>query len=284
MKKTLSIILILVICISTCVTVICTKHISDMLKLSWQPQECVDSEGNKCEPQKPEPIDINKCGPNAEKCLLPLDYIFEDVQDSNKWYFEPIKDVWERGLMEGYGNGYFGVGDTLTWAQAVTLAVRVDEYLTENMKYEDMTNSEQWYLPYVNYAIKHNIIDEIVEDPNAKITRGETAKIFAKVIPKGKDFFSEEGGVSIPMIGEITPNDYIEKEIVELPEADITFEDVKGADEDTKMAIKELQYAGIVEGYSKDFFGVEEIFTREEAAAIISRLVKHAIDHNHFFD
>ncbi|MDO4182173.1 MAG: S-layer homology domain-containing protein [Coriobacteriia bacterium] len=47
---------------------------------------------------------------------------FPDVADQEAWYYAPVYEAAARGIMQGYGDGYFGSADNLTRAQlAVTL-------------------------------------------------------------------------------------------------------------------------------------------------------------------
>ena len=50
---------------------------------------------------------------------------FTDVSQEN-WYYDYVKDLYEAGIIDGYGNGIFAGDLTVTWGQAfklITLAI-----------------------------------------------------------------------------------------------------------------------------------------------------------------
>ena len=114
---------------------------------------------------------------------------FTDVAD-NAWYADTVKAAAEAGIIAGNANGTFDPNGTLTWAQAVTFAVRAHQYSivyayeSEGMEAPihiygaaDQTGSH-WYDVYVNYALANGMISSVPTNPETPITRADTAKIF----------------------------------------------------------------------------------------------------------
>ena len=72
----------------------------------------------------------------------------------------------------------------MTVAEAITLAARTNNnYGTADYDFS-VADGEQWYEPYVEYAVNKGIISETdFSDYDALITRGQMAKIFASALP-----------------------------------------------------------------------------------------------------
>ncbi|WP_066506251.1 S-layer homology domain-containing protein [Abyssisolibacter fermentans] len=76
------------------------------------------------------------------------DSLFVDVPATN-WANGYINIASAKGLIKGYGDGTFGLGDEITYAQALTILVRA-------LGYDDEGLSGKW--PY-NYIVKANELD-----------------------------------------------------------------------------------------------------------------------------
>ena len=105
---------------------------------------------------------------------------FDDVpQDA--WYAEYVSLAVDCGLVNGKGNGRFAPDDNMTYAEAITLAARMNMAKNE---VEDPGTSQDgaWYQPYVDYA-KEAGIPWKWQDYNAKVTREDYVHIFYAAMP-----------------------------------------------------------------------------------------------------
>lgn len=259
MKKILSLFLILVICLSSVVV------------YATQPKEGADSSQlNYCKSGQDNvtdcvmPIVDNCIGDHMFNCIMPpepfepyIQYVFKDVWDESAWYFKSIYDVYGRELMIGYPDGTFGLGEELTWAQTITLAMRVENYLTGKVYTLKYTNPTYWYSEDLANALESGILDEVPSNLNAPIPRGEMAVIFSKIIPG----FKERA-------------DYVHQtKQDDVAHTDFKFNDLKDVNEDISYAVNGLADMGIVNGKSQDLFAVNDPLRREEIATIISRII-----------
>lgn len=109
-----------------------------------------------------------------------------------------------------------------------------------------VADGEQWYEPYVEYAVNKGIISETdFSDYDALITRGQMAKIFASALPSS-EYVYINSVASIPDVPQTS--DYF-------------------------SAVYKLYNAGIImgnDGYGT--FSPDNNITRCEAAAIINRV------------
>ena len=82
---------------------------------------------------------------------------FKDV-DRNTSAGKAIYKMAERGILEGYGNGFFGPKDSLTRAQAVKMINKVFSYTTAgNVSFTDVPKN-MWYYNEVAIAVKAGYI------------------------------------------------------------------------------------------------------------------------------
>ncbi len=169
---------------------------------------------------------------------------FSDVSEKD-WFCNAVYSTACAGLVAGKPDGSFAPLEELSWAQTVTFAVRVDQYKKGTHVYgaADQTG-EHWYDIYVSYALENGIIDVSAENPNAIVTRGEAAVIFAAVL-----------GYFEPV--NFLPAGY--------------FTDVP-AEGQVQEAIYKLAYAGICNGKGERYFGTDETFKRSEVATIVARM------------
>jgi len=93
---------------------------------------------------------------------------FIDTPDGS-WYSNFVQYAYDKGWVQGYGNGLFGPNDTLTNSQAVTIIVR-------STNLSPTENKEQWYSGFVDAAYEAGFI-EGKYDWDAPISRFEMAKI-----------------------------------------------------------------------------------------------------------
>lgn len=104
---------------------------------------------------------------------------FTDVP-TTEWYASSVKDAYEFGIMNGDSATIFNPNGTLTVAEGITIAARINETLT-GKAIADVAGGE-WYAKYVNYAIANGIMEEGQFDSyDADIQRFEIAELLAAV-------------------------------------------------------------------------------------------------------
>ncbi|MFY9498829.1 MAG: S-layer homology domain-containing protein, partial [Tepidanaerobacteraceae bacterium] len=107
---------------------------------------------------------------------------FNDVSE-NSWYAKAVAGCYELGLIEGKGGGKFDPQGSISVAEALTIAARVNKiYYGEGPEIEQ--TGSNWYDGAVYYAISRRIIygDEfrVLTRP---ASRAELAYIFANALP-----------------------------------------------------------------------------------------------------
>ena len=104
---------------------------------------------------------------------------FTDVP-ATEWYAESVKDAFEYGIMNGDSATTFNPAGTLTVAEGITIASRINETLT-GVKIP-AGNGGEWYQMYVDYAIANGIMTaEQFDSYDLNIKRFEIAELLAKV-------------------------------------------------------------------------------------------------------
>jgi len=124
---------------------------------------------------------------------------FTDVKD-NAWYFQDVKAAYELGLVNGTGDNSFSPDSTMTVAQGITVASRINAtYYSRQIPSAD---GGKWYDPYISYALKYGIISEgQFNSYDREIRRHEVAELFAKSLDK--EYFEQINSVcSIPDVDE----------------------------------------------------------------------------------
>lgn len=107
---------------------------------------------------------------------------YTDVPSDN-WSFDSVNAAKDYGLMLGTGEGVFGFGNTITKAEFITVLDRMFgwELLTPDIPTFSAVTKDQWYYPYIETALRHNVIDSTVPfNPNTPITREEMAVMLIK--------------------------------------------------------------------------------------------------------
>ena len=99
------------------------------------------------------------------------------------WYRSAAKTCYEYGLMHGtYGK--FNPKSTVSVAEALAIADRIHEIYTTGKSTLKSGSGEDWYRPYVNYAVKNGMIaEDAFTDYTRPATRAEIAYIFADALP-----------------------------------------------------------------------------------------------------
>ena len=103
---------------------------------------------------------------------------FTDVSESD-WYYEAVRFVQERGLMNGYSDGRFGANDTLSRAQLAQILFNKEGRPVVNylLDFSDVAG-EAWYTEAIRWATSQGIVGGYGNGtfgPNAPITREQLA-------------------------------------------------------------------------------------------------------------
>jgi len=105
---------------------------------------------------------------------------FHDVPES-AWFLDGVRGVFERGIMEGRGDGGFDPSGRLTLAETVKIAASLHKgFYTGSM---DFPAGSPWYAPYLEYALDNGIPVGAYRNLNALATRSDFALIIAGSLP-----------------------------------------------------------------------------------------------------
>ncbi len=107
---------------------------------------------------------------------------FSDV-DNNAWYAKEVDTAYELGFLEGTGDNLFSPDSTVTVAQGITLASRLNA-LYNGDDIEDSADGE-WYDSYVEYALENELVDELQFDSYTRqLKRYEMAELLYDALPE----------------------------------------------------------------------------------------------------
>ncbi len=101
---------------------------------------------------------------------------FSDVS-ADYWGVSFISYCYERGLINGMGDGTFAPADKVTLAQTIKMAVCAMKKEAEALEIE----GENWYSGYVEIASKYRILKSISQDPEETAMRCSAAQIVYNV-------------------------------------------------------------------------------------------------------
>ncbi|MFA5842317.1 MAG: S-layer homology domain-containing protein [Candidatus Gracilibacteria bacterium] len=177
------------------------------------------------------------------------------------WAQTSIVSMYNAGIMTGYNDGNFGVSDSLTNAQVVTLLYRLlvytgsinDSDLTTDKTcavYTDVPKTHYAYTP-ICYFYREGWIDSTSTkfNPTQMVSRGTMSAYVYKVFGTILDV---ENSAS-------------------LYNSSYSFTDVKSTSP-YYTAVQSLSTAGIMTGYGNSQFGLNVNVNRAEAAVILKRL------------
>ncbi len=178
---------------------------------------------------------------------------FTDVKE-DAWYYDNVRYVYTKGLMNGVTDTEFGPAVTLTRAMLVTVLWRLEDEPVVNylMTFDDV-NAEEWYTEAVRWAAAEGIVNGYSETefaPNAPITREQIATIIYK--------YADYKGIA--------PEDAW---AIRLEYADLA--DIADYATDGVMYCK---LAGIMEGKEYNKFEPKAAATRAEIAAVLQRFIE----------
>ena len=173
---------------------------------------------------------------------------YADV-DENAWYYEFVKTVSEKELMNGVETG-FDPNGKLSRAMLVTILYRLSgaEKVEAEHKFEDVADN-LWYTDAIAWAHANGIVNGYSETqfaPNREISRQELAAVIAR---------------------------YAAKYGIELKKADGTaFADDAAIADYARDAVYSLKASGILSGKGENSFDPLGTTTRAEAAKVIALL------------
>ena len=170
--------------------------------------------------------------------------LFADVKDAD-WFAKDVEKTYKLGLMNGKSDTEFAPNGTLTIAEAITVAARMNAtYFKKTIP--AAAAGEQWYIPYVKYATDNNLIKAgQFANYTDVATRAQVAQLFVSALP-GSWYAPINFFTAVP--------------------------DVASSDAAAK-AVLMLYNAGIITGVDEAYnFKPENQIKRSELSAIINRV------------
>lgn len=133
--------------------------------------------------------------------------VYADAE--NTWAAQVVERAGLYGLMEGYPDGRFGVGENMTRAQFVTVVCRMMGW--EPSESSTPTHPDcagHWALPYIDAAARHGVEDNAgVFRPDDYISRREMAEMLVNALGYGSLAQSlSQTGLSLPF-DDVDEND-----------------------------------------------------------------------------
>ena len=125
------------------------------------------------------------------------------------WYTHYVSKAKELGLVGGYPDGTFQPARFVNRVEAIKILLTAFGFDLsgydkpfDNINYQGDIYTDKWYFPYVNFAIKNNMIDPIRDSngrilksafgPDYPITRAEMAKLAVKAMELAESLKSED--------------------------------------------------------------------------------------------
>ncbi len=188
------------------------------------------------------------CRASEEGEAPAAEFFFSDVSEED-WFYEPVRYLTERGMLQGFGDGTFRPGDTLTEAQLLKLLLK--PYMPEDM---EEPAGEGWWIPYWEFGVREGILAaDDLEHVHRGASRLRTAQLLVRfpLLPVSEEDLLEPDTAGI--LGEMRDRDEIPREALD--------------------AVVTVYASGIMEGYDDGCFHPERVLTRAEGAAVIQRLM-----------
>ena len=183
---------------------------------------------------------------------------FKDVKNG-KWYYEPIKYVYDNGIMTGMTKDTFEPEGTTTRAQLVTILSRLDGAEIKG-KGADTGFSDvpagKWYSDAIGWAAEKNLVNGYNDGsfkPNAPILRQELAVLLDRFITYRSDVLPEK-----PIADGFADQNKIPKWAAE--------------------AVEKIRLFGIIAGDKAGNFNPKKSATRAEIATMIQRYLENVED------
>lgn len=159
--------------------------------------------------------------------------VFIDI-DKSKWYYSYIVNMYNFGVISGYGDGRFGPDDDVTYAQAISMITKL-----ANIDTDQYDTHEVWYSGIENW---HKInIDNYISNYDMPISRYKVCEEVVKIY-------------------KLDISDYIDNQYNPFLDTGNVY-------------VEYLYTLGIVSGYGdRNFYGDNSI-TRAEFCAILNNMV-----------
>jgi len=192
---------------------------------------------------------------------------FSDVKKSY-WGISFISFCYEKGLINGMGDGTFAPADKVTMAQAVKMAVcaldKEDEALS--------IGGKNWYSGYVEVAEKYGLLRKVDQTPDENAKRVNVAQIVYNMVEfEDEDKFNEEE-VSDPSDDDVKIDE--EEEEIDSEKDENSDDDDKKEDEEDESPLGPLTPAESPSFNLKPNNIPGITFTEEEEAEIDAAFAK----------
>jgi polyhydroxybutyrate depolymerase len=105
---------------------------------------------------------------------------FTDVH--NEWYAGYVCYAKENGLVKGHPDGSFKPADNVSYVEAMAMATAA-----ANVEVEKATSSQEWYVPFLEFAHNNNIFSKYSMLPGAALSREKAAFLIQQIL------FMQEG-------------------------------------------------------------------------------------------
>lgn len=180
---------------------------------------------------------------------------FLDVMEDD-WFFDPVLDVYHRGLLLGTGEGIFDPNGACTRAMIPTILYRMEGSpelagASEGEGFSDVL-ADQWYADGVNWSAQNGIVLGLGEGsfaPDLNVTREQLVAMFYR--------YAQYKGWDVSAVGDLS-----------------AFAD---GDEVSSWALDAVKWAvgkGLLQGRDDGVLDPGGIATRAEVAAILSSFVR----------
>ncbi len=196
-------------------------------------------------------------GYNKETYVV-KDLPFSDVPE-NYWGRAYISFCYERGLINGMGDGTFAPADKVTLAQVGKVVVCTINREAEALRIQ----GEKWYSGYIKVARLYGLMNEISQEPDENATRANIAQfvyntIESRLIPEMEDQEPEVPDVEEPdkEPSETEP----EEEQPDYGDSEDTEED--GEPEDPGNNIPGVEFT------EEELLSIEEIFAQKDYSEV----------------
>lgn len=123
-----------------------------------------------------------------EPVSFPDNLPFDDV-NAGDWFYESVKNAYNKGWVNGRTESAFDPAGTLTKAEWITMIVRafdLEDEITDPVDYKDVP-SQVWFSPYVRIAAKNDFIrfpNSKYYGPAKEVTRTDAAWLIGVILDK----------------------------------------------------------------------------------------------------
>ena len=210
--------------------------------------------------EKMDPKDTTEVGKDMakrahEKGLELIDYLLEKSYKrpftdviTKDWYFKASQYAFEKGFMQGVGDGVFDGGSTLTREMVLQiLYVMAGEPAVEGGSFDNLT-ADDWYANAVNWAAEQGLLAGLAEggsfEASVFITREQVAKVLYLYAGSPK------------------------------AEAELAFTDADSVSAGCLDAMRWAVKAGVINGMGDDTLNPQGTITRAQAAQMLMQFDK----------